>query len=463
MKDFATSSDPAVQLQLDRLAALSLPQGRFGLETIRALLDRLGNPQTRLPPVFHVAGTNGKGSTCAYLRAILEAQGYTVHAATKPHLVRYNERIRIAGELVSDAELAALLAEVLDAGEDLNPSFFEVTTAATFLAFARHRADACVIEVGLGGRFDATNVLDHQAACGIASLGIDHEAFLLAPEDGVPQEPLCRIGFEKAGIARAGVPLVTQGYPNEVTRTIIEHAMLVGAKTAIRNLDWFAEIGERIAYRDVHGTLDLPLPEMPGAHQADNAALAVAMLRHQSALEVSPKAMAEGVRAARWPARLQLLGPGPLTGLVPGRMVWLDGGHNRDAGEALARYFASRSVGASTGSARAGFRLDDKKMSAHAEPVEARAQTLHLIIGMLATKNPSAIVEPLTPHLASITVVPIPGSEAHPPAAFGPGARSAPDVQSALAALPGDNRDVLIAGSLYLAGVVLSTNGEVPD
>ena len=432
MRDFATSDDPEVQRQLDRLAALSLPQGRFGLETIRALCDRLGNPERRLPPVFHVAGTNGKGSTCAYLRAILEAQGYTVHAATKPHLVRYNERIRIAGKLVSDPELAALLGEVLDAGDDLNPSFFEVTTAATFLAFARNRADACVIEVGLGGRFDATNVLDHQAACGIASLGIDHEAFLLAPEDGVPQEPLCRIGFEKAGIARAGVPLVTQGYPNEVTRTIIEHAMLVGAKTAIRNLDWFAEIAERIAYRDVHGTLDLPLPEMPGAHQADNAALAVAMLRHQSALEVSPKAMANGIRAARWPARLQLLGPGPLTALAPGRKVWLDGGHNRNAGEALARYFGS-------------------------------ASNIHLVVGMLANKDPAAIVEPLESTLASITAVPIPGSEAHPPAAYGPSASSAKDVASALAALPDDGQDILIAGSLYLAGAVLSANGELPD
>ena len=430
MVDFASSSDPAVQRQLDRLAALTLPQGRFGLETIRALLDLLGNPQTRLPPVFHVAGTNGKGSTCAYLRAILEAQGLTVHAATKPHLVRYNERIRIAGKLVSDAELAALLSEVLDAGEDLAPSFFEVTAAATFLAFARHPADACVIEVGLGGRFDATNVLDHQAACAIASVGIDHEAFLLAPEENVPSEPLSRIGFEKAGIARAGVPLVTQAYPTDVTRTIIEHAMLVGAKTAIRGLDWFADIGERIAYSDAQGALDLPLPAMPGAHQADNAALAVAMLRHQSAVAVSPEAMAQGIRAARWPARLQLLGPGPLTALVKGRRVWLDGGHNPDAGAALARYF--------------------------------RETSLHLIIGMLANKNPDAIVAPLRALLASLTVVPIAGSEVYPAAAFGPAARPARDVATALAALPDDGRDVLIAGSLYLAGEVLKLNRELP-
>ena len=169
------------------LGALTLPQGRFGLETITELLARLGNPQARIPPAFHVAGTNGKGSTCAYLRAMLEAQGLTVHAATKPHLVRYNERIRIAGKLIEDELLAALLKEVLDLGLDLQPSFFEVTAAATFLAFARHPADACVIEVGLGGRFDATNVLERPAACGIATLGIDHEAFLLRPEEGVPQ------------------------------------------------------------------------------------------------------------------------------------------------------------------------------------------------------------------------------------------------------------------------------------
>ena len=339
MRDFATSDSPAVQAQLDRLGALSLPTGRLGLETIHTLLDRLGNPQRDLPPTFHVAGTNGKGSTCAFLRAMLEAQGLAVHAATKPHLVRYNERIRIAGRLIEDDHLAALLKEVLDVGEDLAPSFFEVTAAATFLAFHREPADACVIEVGLGGRFDATNVLDGQAACGIASLGIDHEAFLLVPEDGVPQDPLCRIAFEKAGIARAGVPLVTQAYRPDMTRTIIAQAMLVGARTAIRELDWFAEVGAGIAYRDRHGSLELPLPMLAGLHQVDNAALAVAMLRHQSQINVAPKAMAQGIRAARWPARLQLLGDGPLTALALGRKVWLDGGHNVDAGLAIAAFF----------------------------------------------------------------------------------------------------------------------------
>ncbi|MFM5884739.1 MAG: bifunctional folylpolyglutamate synthase/dihydrofolate synthase [Novosphingobium sp.] len=435
MRDFAISDNPRVQAQLDRLGALSLPQGRIGLETIHALLARLGNPERDLPPVFHVAGTNGKGSTCAYLRAIFEAQGLTVHAATKPHLVRYNERIRIAGKLIEDDLLADLLQEVLDAGEDLTPSFFEVTAAATFLAFHRIPADVCVIEVGLGGRFDATNVLDGQAACGIASLGIDHEAFLLTPEEGVPQDPLCRIAFEKAGIDRPGVPLVTQAYRPDMTRTIIEHAMQVGARTAIRGLDWHAEIAERIAYSDRHGALDLPLPALAGIHQADNAALAVAMLRHQDRVPVSPQAMARGIASARWPARLQRLGPGPLTALVPGRTVWLDGGHNVDAGLAIARHFAG-------------------------------APSLHLITGMLSSKDPAAIVAPLRGHLRSLSVVPAPGHDAHRPEHIAAHAdlpvRAFADVAAALTALPPEG-DVLIAGSLYLAGEVLRLNRELPD
>ena len=431
MKDFAASSDPAVQAQLDRLAALSLPQGRLGLEVIRELLARLGDPQKRLPPTFHVAGTNGKGSTCAYLRAILEAEGLTVHTAIKPHLVRYNERIRIAGELVSDEGLAALIEEVLDIGEALGPSFFEVTTAATFLAFARHPADACVIEVGLGGRFDATHVLEHPAACGIATLGIDHEAFLLVPEDGVPQDPMCRIAFEKAGIARPGSPLVTQAYPEDVELEIERRAGLAGAPLYRRGRDWGAEVGETLEYRDGHGMLTLPLPQLPGRHQGDNAALAVAMLRHQDRVTVSAAAMAEGIRNARWPARLQLLGEGPLTALAPGREIWLDGGHNADAGRAIGRHFSG--------------------------------QRLHLVIGMLANRYPKAIIDPLEGRLASVTAVPIHGSEAHGAEAYEGRAKWAADVATALQGLPGDGLPVLIAGSLYLAGKVLAANGEIPD
>ncbi|QSB43715.1 bifunctional folylpolyglutamate synthase/dihydrofolate synthase [Tsuneonella flava] len=430
MKDIAKSDDPSVQAQLDRLGQLSLPQGRFGLETIRALLARLGDPQKFLPPVFHVAGTNGKGSTCTYLRYILEAEGLTVHTATKPHLVRYNERIRIAGNLISNAELAALLAEVLDASDNLSPSFFEVTTAATFLAFSRHPADACIIEVGLGGRFDATNVIDQPAVCGIASLGIDHEAFLLAPEEDTPTEPLARIAFEKAGIAREGVPLVTQKYPAAAALAVTKTANTTGALLKMRGYEWDMRADETLEYMDAAGTLSLPLPVLSGVHQADNAALAIAMLRHQSRITVSPAAMRQGLRAARWPARLQRLSHGPLAALVPGHELWLDGGHNPDAGAAIARYFAG--------------------------PV-------HLVIGMLASKDPEAIINPLANRLASLTVVPIPGSEAHGANAFGPTATAAASVSDALAAIGPDHIPILIAGSLYLAGEVLRLNGELPD
>jgi len=197
MADFAVSSDPAVQRQLDRLATLSPGADILGLERISALLDRLGNPHHRLPPVFHVAGTNGKGSTCAFLRAAIEASGRKVHVYTSPHLVRFNERIRIAGSLIEDTLLASLLEEVLDIAEGISPSFFEVTTAAAFLAFARTPADACIIEVGLGGRLDATNVLEKPLVCGIAQLGLDHQQFL---GDRIEQ-----VAAEKAGIAKPGV------------------------------------------------------------------------------------------------------------------------------------------------------------------------------------------------------------------------------------------------------------------
>ena len=436
MKDFATSDDPAVQAQLDRLARLTLPQGRFGLETIRSLLARLGDPQKRIPPAFHVAGTNGKGSTCAYLRAMLEAQGLAVHAATKPHLVRYNERIRLGGELISDALLAELLKEVLDAGEDLAPSFFEVTTAATFLAFSRIHADACVIEVGLGGRFDATNVLEQPAACGIASLGIDHEAFLLREEMGTPSHPLARIAFEKASIAKPGCPLITQSYPPEATQQIVKIALKLKVPVAMRGLEWKARVDDGwLIYQDAAGEMRVPLPNIPGPHQVDNAALAIAILRHQRAVAVRVDAMARGILTARWPARLQILGAGPLTELAPGRAVWLDGGHNPDAGAAIARHFAS-----------------------HAP--------LHLVIGMLSNKDPAAIVAPLAGNLFSVSVVPAPGHEAHEPEDFAPHTplpvRSFPDVEQALRALP-PGGDVLIAGSLYLAGEVLRLNREIPD
>jgi dihydrofolate synthase/folylpolyglutamate synthase len=437
--DFGRSDDPRVQAQLDRLSALSVPQGRLGLETIRALLDRLGNPHRKLPPVFHVAGTNGKGSTCAFLRGMLEAQGYRVHVTTSPHLVRYNERIRLAGQLISDEALADVLAEVLDAGEDLGPSFFEVTIAAAFLAFARTPADACVVEVGMGGRFDATNVLEPEAlaACGIAALGLDHERFLLAPEEGVPTEPMARIAFEKAGIAKPGVPLVTMGtgYPPEAQAAIREAANRAGAPLVEFPQHWSCDTREHgfLYYCDSHDGLThyyLPLPALLGDHQVDNASLAIAMLRAQNRIAVSENSIAAGLNHAKWPARLQQLSDGPLTALAPDQPVWLDGGHNPSAGAAIAAHFDG---------------------------------PLHLVIGMIEGKDPRALIAPLGDRIRTLTVVPVPGHDHHAASAFGPDARAAADVEAALLGIPGDGYPILIAGSLYLAGEVLRLNDELPD
>lgn len=445
MRDFGRSDDPRVQAQLDRLAALSLPQGRFGLETIRALMERLGNPHRKLPPVFHVAGTNGKGSTCAFLRAMLEAQGYRVHVTTSPHLVRYNERIRLAGELISDAMLADVLEEVLDSGEDLGPSFFEVTIAAAFLAFSRTPADVCVVEVGMGGRFDATNVLEPEAlaACGIAALGLDHERFLLAPEQGVPREPMARIAFEKAGIAKKGVPLVTLENGSLADDQVARSAMAAGASLRAYRQSWYADPeacryedhfglwnGLSAKWADDHTELALPEPALAGDHQRLNAGLAVAMLRAQTRVMISADAIYDGVRKARWPARMQRLGVGPLTALASDQTIWLDGGHNPSAGSVI---------------------------SAHFE------ESLHLVIGMIDGKDPRAIIDPLGDRVRTLTVVPVPGHECHPPSAFGPDARAAASVEEALLGIPSDDCPILIAGSLYLAGEVLRCNDELPD
>ncbi len=443
MVDHAKSDSPAVQAQLDRLTALSPGRDVLGLERIAALCARLGNPQDRLPPVFHVAGTNGKGSTCAFLRAAIEAAGLTCHVYTSPHLVRFNERIRIAGRLIDDRQLAALLSEVLDHAEGLQASFFEVTTAAAFLAFARNPADACIIEVGLGGRLDATNIITRPVACGIASLGIDHEAFLLAPEEGVPDmPPLDRIAFEKAGIAKREVPLICQKYAPPMLRQVAGQVMQAGATLVDRGESWDATVYEgRLYYRDGSGRLTLPLPRMAGPHQADNAALAIAMLRHQSALQVPESAMAAAMEWTRWPARLHRLGPGFLTAhLPPLTGVWLDGGHNADAGLALKQHFS-----------------------------DAPPASIHLVIGMLSNKDPAAIIAPLLPKLASISAVPVPGHEFHDCDSFARVAGTIPvsaaiDAAAALAAISPKRSDtILIAGSLYLAGDVLKLNGEEPE
>jgi dihydrofolate synthase / folylpolyglutamate synthase len=418
----------------------------LGLERITELCARLGNPQDQLPPVFHVAGTNGKGSTCAFLRAAIEAAGLTAHVYTSPHLVRFNERIRVAGKLIDDAVLAELLAEVLDVAEGLQASFFEVTTAAAFLAFARTPADACIIEVGLGGRLDATNVIAKPAVCGIASLGIDHEGFLLAPEEGLPDmPPHDRIAFEKAGIAKEGVPLVCQKYAPSMLQAVAGQTIRAGAALLDRGETWDAAPYEgRLHYRDANGKLSLPLPRLHGAHQADNAALAIAMLRHQSAVSVPESALSAAMEWARWPARMQLLGKGQLADLLPtGSTIWLDGGHNPDAGLAIAAALAN-------------------------------GPPVHVICGMLKNKDSIGFLKPFAEKILSLHAIPIAGHEHHDPKDL---CRSVQEELGILPADPVDNvetamqrlaamegpKTVLICGSLYLAGEVLKANNQMPD
>ena len=442
MADSAVSDHPEVQRQLDRLTALSPGADILGLERISALLARLGNPEAKLPPVFHVAGTNGKGSTCAFLRAALEAAGYKVHAYTSPHLVRFNERIRLAGSLIHDESLAALLEEVLDAADDISPSFFEVTTAAAFLAFARTPADACVVEVGLGGRLDATNVIASPAVCGIAQLGIDHQQFLGSSLDG--------IAAEKAGIAKQGVPLVTQHYPDHVANRIGEVAVAAGATWLPRGGTWdVAAYRQRLHYRDGRGEIELPLPRLHGAHQAMNAGLAVAMLRHQDALPVRESALRAAMGWAEWPARLQRLEAGPLHDLLPaGSELWLDGGHNPAAARAIADHF------------RAYVPAD---------------RPFHIILGLLENKDAKGVLKPFRNRAATLHPIPVPGHPHHTPAALAEAARAegmkalaASDAESALGwiARHGERERppiVLILGSLYLAGEILRKNGQAPS
>ena len=442
MADFAVSSDPAVQAQLDRLGGLSPGADILGLDRIAALLERLGDPQLDLPPVFHVAGTNGKGSTCAYLRAAIEAAGMSAHVYTSPHLVRFNERIRIAGRLVEDAKLAALLAEVLDAAGDIGPSFFEATTAAAFLAFARTPADACIVEVGLGGRLDATNVIEHPAITGIAQLGLDHQAFL--------GTRLPDVAAEKAGIAKAGTPLVTMHYAAPVANRVGQAAADKRATWLPKGGAWDAAVYRGgLHYRDAAGRLDLPLPRLAGAHQAMNAALAIAMLRHQTAVRVTAAAMRAALGWAEWPARLQRLGDGPLLRrLPPGSELWLDGGHNPAAARAIA---------------------DHLRGTVHA------GRPLHIILGLLAAKDPAGVLRPLAQRTAVIHAVPVPGHDHHAPAALAQAARAAGLIgQTAADPLEALDRigrqadranppTVLIAGSLYLAGAMLAANGTPPQ
>lgn len=436
MADFAKSDSAPVQTQLDRLAKLSPGGDRLGLERISRLLERLGRPHDRLPPVLHVAGTNGKGSTCAFLRAMLEAAGLDVHVFTSPHLVRFNERIRLSGELIADEPLAALLAEVLDASDGIEPSFFEVTTAVAFLAFARNPADACVVEVGLGGRLDATNVIERPLVCGIAGLGIDHSQWLGSNGGD--------IASEKAGIAKRSVPLVTQRYPPLIAQRVHQAAEQVGAPWIARGALWDSRvIRGSIRYRDRSGGLKLPMPSLAGRFQADNAALAVAMLRFQDRLRVPDDAVVDGVTRAQWPARLQQLRPGPLTKKLPaGSELWVDGGHNAAAARLVA------------GHVRREFGGD---------------LPLVLLFASLAGKRPRSMLRPFFGLAETVHMLPIADHDCRSPEELAQLAEELGFAGSANSSLEqalervSEPARVLVFGSLYLAGETLKANGEVPD
>jgi dihydrofolate synthase/folylpolyglutamate synthase len=387
----------------------------------------------RLPPIVHVAGTNGKGSTCAFLRAMGEAAGKRVHVYTSPHLVRFNERIRVASELVSDADLIATMETIEQANAGAPITVFEVITAAAFYLFAAVPAELCVLEVGLGGRGDATNVIPPPAASAITSISLDHLE-LLGPTLDV-------IAREKAGIMKPNVPLAIGAQPDEVIAVLRAEAQRTGARLLQRGRDWTIEAtANGLRFGDSAGAMDLPLPALPGPHQFDNAGIAIAALR-AAGLGVSDGAVARGVASAEWPARLQRLTGGLTAMLPPGWELWLDGGHNPGAGEALAAHLAGW-----------------------------RDKPVHLIVGMKQAKDSGEFLRPLLPLAASLWAVAEPEQHNALPveaiiAASGGVARPGPLVSDALRNIPrgeGPGR-VLICGSLYLAGEVLKFDAIRPE
>ncbi|MFN3969931.1 MAG: bifunctional folylpolyglutamate synthase/dihydrofolate synthase [Gemmobacter sp.] len=398
------------------------------LDRMHRILKALDHPERHLPPVIHIAGTNGKGSTQAMIRAGLEGAGARVHAYTSPHLARFHERIRLGGTLIAEDHLTALLDECMAANGDAPITFFEITTAAAFLAFARTPADWLLLEVGLGGRLDATNVVDRPALTVITPVSLDHQHYL--------GDTVALIATEKAGILKRGVPCVVGPQTADGMAAIEARAARLGVPMLAHGQHWHAypERG-RLVFQDENGLLDLPLPNLPGPHQIDNAGAALMALR---ALGVGDAEAA--VTRADWPARMQRLRRGPLVDLAPGVELWLDGGHNSAGGQALAATLTAMP-----------------------------ARTTHAICGMLNTKDVGGYLRPLAPHLAGVHAVSIPGEANTLPAAItaaaalaqGIPAHEAASVASALAAITTatPTARVLICGSLYLAGAVLRENG----
>lgn len=401
---------------------------------VESLLGDLGRPHEALPPVVHVAGTNGKGSVIAFLRAILEAAGLRVHTYTSPHLVRFNERIRVAGEIIGDADLTALLEECERINGDRPITFFEVTTAAAFLAFARTPADIALLETGLGGRLDATNTVKNPALTVITPISLDHQQYL--------GDTVELIAAEKAGILKPGVPCLTASQPRKAARVLSAKAAELGVPLRGEGTDWFVlPRGEGMLYSAGDRTRELPLPALPGKHQLFNAGLAVACAESLSGLDLPDAAYAEGMRTASWPARLQQLTQGPLAGMLPeGWELWLDGGHNPAAGKILAEHCR---------------RWRDKP--------------LYLVMGMITGKDPIGFLKPLEGSIRRLRGVTIPNEASSLPAEkvvlaaqyhaidAVPAASVAEAVRDFVEKDHGPAR-ILICGSLYLAGQVLREN-----
>jgi len=415
---------------LARMMALHPKIIDLTLDRVWRLLDRLGNPQNDLPPVIHIAGTNGKGSTQAMIRAGLEAADKRVHAYTSPHLARFHERIRLAGDLISEDHLTAVLDECYAANGADPITYFEITTCAAFLAMARTPADFTLLEVGPGGRLDATTVIDTPALTIITPISIDHEQYL--------GDTLAKIATEKAGILKRRVPCIVGPQEDEAMAVIEATARRLDAPLIAHGQHWHAfEERGRLIYQDETGLCDLPLPNLPGAHQIENAGAALAALRHLHMGEVAHEA---AVTRAFWPARMQRLKTGPLVEAAAGAELWLDGGHNPAAGQALARHLAS-----------------------------LPAKPTHLICGMLNTKDIAGYLRPLAAQAESLTALSIPGETNTLPAdqtaaAARAAGLAADTAESALAAVraivtKAPHARILICGSLYLAGGILRENG----
>jgi len=432
---------------LERLTALHPKRIDLSLGRIERLLAALGHPEKKLPPVIHVAGTNGKGSTVTFLRTIMEAAGLRVHTYTSPHLVRFNERFRLAqdgeGRLVSDAELAAVMEDCERANAGAPITVFEITTAAGMLLFSRNPADVLVLEVGLGGRLDATNVIDAPLASVITRVSIDHIDFL--------GDSLVGIATEKAGIIKRNVPVIVAAQQRDALAAIEKQAARLSAPLKIAGEDFTAtEERGRLVYQDDNGLLDLPPPRLYGRHQYENAGLAIATLRAQDRFRIPQAAFEIGIAKAEWPARMNRLTHGALIDLAPkGSEVWLDGGHNPDGGRAVAATFAD---------------LEERV-----------SRPLVMICGMLTSKDCEGFLRNFTGLARRMVAIPVPGVEKSMSAqdladcarGIGLSATSRDTIAEAFEAVRKLDLDppprVLITGSLYLAGEVLKQNGTLPQ